>query len=347
MDKTLVAVASFAAFIGVCAGAHAQSIDEVQGRPGAFYAGKVIRLLVGYGPGTGFDVYGRAVARHLGRNIPGKPTIVVENMPGAAGLTMANHLYNAAPKDGSTIGLLVNVFLEPLFKNELARYDPKQFNWLGSVSRSTPLCFTWHTAGMKSLDEVKKRETLVGATSRYSDSYYFPQIINSVVGTKFKPVLGYPDSGAIGIAMERGELHGFCSFSLSSIKSARPEWLDNKRIDLLVQLGMQKSPELPHVPLMLDLATDESWRQALTVLAGNWEAARPLGAPPGVPSARMATLRAAFDTTMVDNAFLEEARKMKLEVDPINAAAVKKIIDQLYATPAAVVNKLIAIRAMD
>ena len=347
MGKVLAAVASFAAIVTAYGGAHAQSTDDVQGRAGSFYAGKVLRLLVGYGPGTGFDVYGRAVARHLGRNIPGNPTIVVENMPGAGGLTMANHLYNAAPKDGSAIGLLVNVFLEPLFKNELARYDPKQFNWIGSVSRSTPLCFTWHTAALKSLEDVKTRETLVGAVGRYSDSYYFPQIINSVLGTKFKPVLGYPDSGAIGLAMERGELHGFCSFSLSSIKSARPEWLDDKRIDLLVQLGMQKSPELPHVPLMLDLATDNSWRQALTVLAGNWEAARPMGAPPGVPSERMAALRTAFDRTMVDSAFLEEARKMKLEVDPIDGAAVKKIIDELYATPAAVVEKLIAIRAMD
>ncbi len=347
MGKVLATVASFAAITCVCAGAHAQSSADAQGTAGAFYAGKVVRLLVGYGPGTGFDVYGRAVARHLGRNIPGKPNIIVENMPGAGGLTMANHLYNAASKDGATIGLLVNVFLEPLFKNELARYDPKQFNWLGSVSRSTPLCFTWHTAGLKSLEDVKTRETLVGAVGRYSDSYYFPQIINSVLGTKFKPVLGYPDSGAIGIAMERGELHGFCSFSLSSIKSARPEWLDHKRIDILVQLGMQKSPELPQVPLMLDLATDESWRQALTVLAGNWEAARPLGAPPGVSSERMEVLRAAFDRTMVDTTFLEEARKMKLEVDPIDGAAVKEVIDRLYATPASVVDKLIAIRAMD
>ena len=347
MGKVLTAVASFAAIVGAWAGAQAQSSVDAQGTSGSFYAGKVVRLLVGYGPGTGFDVYGRAVARHLGRNVPGKPNIIVENMPGAGGLTMANHLYNASPKDGTTIGLLVNVFLEPLFRNELARYDPKQFNWIGSVSRSTPLCFTWHTAGLKSLDDVKTRETLVGAVGRYSDSYYFPQIINSVLGTKFKPVLGYPDSGAIGLAMERGELHGFCSFSLSSIKSARPEWLDDKRIDILVQLGMQKSPELPHVPLMLDLATNESWTQALTVLAGNWEAARPLGRPPGVSRDRIETLRNAFDRTMVDPAFIEEARKMKLEVDPIDGTAVKEIIERLYATPSSVVDRLIAIRAMD
>ncbi len=315
--------------------------------PAEFYTKKNLRLLVGYGPGTGYDVYARAVGRHLGRHVPGHPNIVIENMPGAGGLTMANYLYNVAPKDGTAIGLVVNLFLEPMMGNKLARFDVGRFTWFGSVSRSTPLCFTWHTSGIKTLEDVKKRETLVGAIGRNTDSYYYPQLINSIIGTKFKPVLGYPDSGAIGVAMERGELHGFCSFTHSSIKSARPEWLSKNLINILVQLSLKKSPELPGVPLMLDLVKDEASRQALILMAGNWEAARPFAGPPGVPADRADALGKAFMATMKDQAFLADAKKLNMEVDPLDGAEVRAIIRQLYKTPKPVVDYMTKIRAID
>ena len=315
--------------------------------PAEFYNRKNVRMLVGYGPGTGFDVYARAVARHMGRHIPGQPNMVVENMPGAGGMTMANYLYNVAAKDGTAIGLVVNVFMEPLFKNEAVRFDVKKYTWLGSVSRSTPLCFTWHTSGITRFEDVRTKETLVGATGRFTDSYLFPQLINDFLGMKFKPVTGYPDSAAIGIAMERGELQGFCSFTYASVKSARPEWLSKKQINILVQLGLSKNPELPDVPMILDLVKEDTAKQIMTVMASNWEAARPIGGPPGIPQDRFEALRKAFMDTMKDTQFLAETSKLNIEVDPLDGPAVEKVLDRLYDTPQPVIDRMIAIRAKD
>ena len=310
----------------------AQTVEE-------FYKGRTMRMLVGYGPGTGNDIYMRVVARHLGAHVPGKPNILPENMPGAASLTMINNLYNVAPRDGSVLGMPSrNLLVEPLFKNDLARFDPFRFGWLGSTSRDTALCFTWRTSDIRTLADATKCEVLVGSTGVVSGSNIFPKLLNKLFGTKFRPLIGYPDSGAIGIAMERGEVEGYCSFTLAAIKSARPDWLSEKKINILAQLTVTRASELRDAPLIMDFATDDTTRQALTLAFADQEIGRPVAAPPDVPPDRMKALRLAFDEMIRDPAFLEDARRSTVAVDgPVNAETVENVIGRIYATPRDVV----------
>lgn len=310
----------------------AQTVDE-------FYKGRTMRMLVGYGAGTGNDIYMRVVARHLGAHLPGKPNIVAENMPGAASLTMMNYLYNIAPRDGSVLGMPSrNLLVEPLFKNDLAKFDPLRFSWLGSTSRDTGLCFTWHTSGIRTLEEATKREVLVGSTGVVSGSNIFPKLLNKLFGTRFRPLVGYPDSGAIGIAMERGELEGYCSFTLAAIKSARPDWLSEKKINILAQLTVTRAPELADAPLIMDFAKDDLTRQALTLAFADQEIGRPVAGPPGLPPDRLKLLRLAFDAMIHDAAFLDDARRSAVDIDgPVNAQIVDNVIKQIYSTPQDVV----------
>src|SRR3954465_14531350 len=219
-----------------------------------FYRGKNLRILVGYGPGTGYDVYARLLARHLSKHLAGQPRMVIQNMRGAASLTMANYLYNVAPRDGTAIGLPARgLFIEPLFGNENAKFEARKYSWIGSMSRDAALCFSWHTSGIATIDDAKKREGLVGSSGVNGSSHQFPMLVNALLGTKFKPLLGYVDSAGVGLAMERGELEGYCSFTWGSIKSARPKWIEDKQIRNLLQLTLTKHPELPDVPMVLDL----------------------------------------------------------------------------------------------
>ncbi len=308
--------------------ADAQMVEE-------FYKGRTMRMLVGYGPGTGNDIYMRVVARHLGAHIPGKPSIVPENMPGAASLAMINNLYNVAPRDGSVLGMPSrNLLVEPLFNNELAKFDPFKFSWLGSTSRDTALCLTWHTTGVRTLEDAKTRDVLVGSTGLVSGSNIFPKLLNKLLGTKFRPLVGYTDSGAIGVAMESGELQGYCSFTLAAIKSARPDWLNEKKINILAQLTITPAPELTDAPSIMDFAKDAPTRQAFTLAFADQEIGRPVAGPPGVPADRLKALRQAFDELIRDPEFLEDAKRSAVDVDgPVDGATVEKVIRQIYATP--------------
>jgi tripartite-type tricarboxylate transporter receptor subunit TctC len=319
--------------------AAAQSVED-------FYKNKTIRMVVGYGPGTGYDIYVRTLAHHIGAHIPGKPVIVTENMPGAASLTMINYLYNVAPRDGTVIGMPErNLLVEPLFGNSLAKFDAFKFSWLGSMSRDTALCFTWYTSGIRTLEDAKARKVLVGATGSASPTTIFPRLLNKLFGTQFEPLIGYPDSGAIGIAMANGELQGYCGFTLSAIKSARPDWLTGHKINILAQLTLKPAAELDDAPLIMDLAKDDATRQALTVAFADQEIGFPLAGPPEVPLDRVKALRAAFDATLEDPDFLSEAKQMSLDlVDPVNGDAAVEVIRLIYATPPNVVDMVRAIR---
>jgi tripartite-type tricarboxylate transporter receptor subunit TctC len=312
----------------------------------SFYKDKKIRMLVGYGVGTGNDLYMRLLARHIGKHIPGKPTIAPENMPGAGSMVMFNYLYNAAARDGSAIGVPSRgLALEPLFGNDQARYEALKFSWLGSMSRDVATCITWHKSGIATIEDAKRREVAVGATGQPAESNIFPKLLNGVLGTRFKPVLGYPDSAAVGLAMERGELDGYCSFTWSAIKSARPQWLAQKQINVLLQLSLSRHPELPDVPLVMDLAKDDASRQIFALAFGTQKMGRPAAAPPGLPAERLQALRSALDATMADPEFTEEARRTGLEIDgPISGKEVDEILRQLYATPKDVIAKFEAIR---
>jgi tripartite-type tricarboxylate transporter receptor subunit TctC len=317
----------------------AQSIED-------FYKGKTLRIVIGYGPGTGYDFYLRALAAHIGAHIPGKPNVVPEYMPGAASLTMANYLYNVAPRDGTVIGLPErNLIVEPLFGDTLAKFDALKFSWLGSLSRTTALCFTWHTSGIRTLDDAKTRKVLLGSTGPSSGTTIFPHLLNKLFGTQFEPLIGYPDSGAIGIAMQNGEVQGYCGFTLAATKSAHPDWLDKHEVDILAQLTLKPSAELPSAPLIMDFAKDEATREALTLAFADQEIGFPVAAPPDIPADRLAALRKAFDETLEDPAFQKDAKQLSIDlIDPVNADRVGEVIRLIYATPPNVVETVRAIR---
>jgi tripartite-type tricarboxylate transporter receptor subunit TctC len=319
------------------------------GQPAAdFYKGRTISFLIGYGPGTGYDVYARLLIRHMARHIPGTPNMVPENMPGAGSMVMINHLFNVAAKDGTVIGMPArNLVIEPLFGNAQAKFDATKFAWIGSMTREVSLCFTWHSAGLKTLADAKTREVLVGATGLASDSYIDPQLLNAVLGTRFKVVLGYPDSAAIGLAMERGELDGFCSFTYGSIKSARPQWLDQHLITILAQLTLNPAPELNEVPLIMDMTQDEAAKQAFALVFANQEMGRPVAGPPGMSAERLALLRTAFGATMADRQFLADAERSHIDIDAISGTAIDALMARMYATPKPVIDKVMAIRPKD
>ena len=333
-----LAVAGVAAVLCAAPPAWSQSVES-------FYRGQNLRILVGYGPGTGYDVYARVLGRHIARFLPGQPTIVIQNMPGAPSLTITTNLYNVAPRDGSAIGVPARgLLIEPLFGNDNARYDGRKFTWIGSMSREVSTCLAWATTGITRIEDAQKKEMLLGATGNVSPSFLFPQIMNATIGTKFKVVPGYPDSGAVGMAMERGELEGYCSFTWGSLKSARKDWLDNKRINIMAQLSVEKSPELAGVPSIMDYAKDDATRQTFELIFADQEMARPVGGPPDIPADRLAALRAAFMATMKDKEFVADAEKTGIDIDPIDGPAVAAILDRLYKTSPAVVETVKKVR---
>jgi len=339
--KTLALALTLLGF--AAAPAHAQPTASVE----SFYKDKRIRMLVGYGVGTGNDLYLRLLARHIGKYIPGRPTMVPENMPGAGGIVMFNHLYNVAARDGTVIAHPSrSLVTEPLYGNEQARYDVSKFGWIGSLNRDVATCITWGRSGVKSIDDAKRREVAVGSTGASAESNYFAKLLNVTLRTRFKTVLGYPDSGAVGIAMERGELDGYCSFTWAAVKSARPNWVEQKQINVLLQLSMGKHPELPDVPLVADLARDDATRQIFTLAFGAQKMGRPVATTPGVPPERLEALRRAFDATMKDHEFREDARRGGLEIDgPITGEEVEEAVREIYAMPKSIVQKYEAIRA--
>jgi tripartite-type tricarboxylate transporter receptor subunit TctC len=331
----------------VVAVAHAAAPAGAQSPVESFYNGKKIRMLVGYGVGTGNDLYLRLLARHIGKHIPGKPTLVPENMPGAGGIVMFNYLYNVAPRDGTVISHPSrSLVTEPLYGNAQARYDAQKFGWLGSINRDVATCIVWGKSGIKTIEDARHREVAVGSTGASAESNFFPKLLNATLGTKFKTVLGYPDSGAVGIAMERGELDGYCSFTWAAVKSARPNWIEHKQINVLLQLSLNKHPELPDVPLITDLAKDQASRQLFTLAFGAQKMGRPVATTPDVPAERLQALRRAFDATMADPDFHADARRNGLEAEgPIAGEEVDDTLRAIYATPRTIVQRFETIRS--
>ena len=319
--------------------AAAQSVED-------FYKGKTLRFLVGYGPGTGYDVYMRVVQRHIGRHIPGKPNVVPENMPGAGGLVMTNYLYNVAPRDGTAIGLPSrNLVTDPLHGNDAAKFDALKFGWIGSVSSDVSTCLSWRASGVTTLDDVMKREVKIGGNGPQTDSAIMPRVLNQLIGAKFKTFNGYPDSAAVGFAMEQGEVDGYCGFTYGSVRSARPVWLEKNLVSIVAQMAPAKHPDLPNVPNVLDLLKDDASRQAFLLVFGLGKMGRPVTAPPGVPQDRLQALRAAFAATMIDPEFLADIKKSNIDFDgPSDAAAIETLIRGFYATPKNVVDRVTQIR---
>lgn len=305
-----------------------------------FYKGRTVNLYIGYSVGGAYDVYARQIARYLGTHIPGNPTVVPQNMEGAGSLRAANYIYTRAPKDGSAIATFARgAAFFPLMGLQGATFDAPKLNWLGSANNETSLCVSWATTGIKSVDDLKTGEMTAGGTGPSDDTVQFVKVINGTVGTKMRPVTGYPGGGDVLLAMERGEVQGRCGWSYSSLLSTRASWIADKKINILLQLGLHKHPDLPDVPLVMDLPLPDEQKSILKLIFARQVMGRPYAAPPGIPADRLAALRKAFDETMKDPAFLADAAKSQLELNPVTGEEVQKLVADIYRTPPDVARK--------
>ncbi len=298
-----------------------------------FYRGKRMTMYIGSSAGDGTDLYGRLVASHMSKYIPGNPQITPSNVPGANGLVAANQLYNIASKDGLSIGTFSRyAVFEPLWKNPAARFAPERFNWIGNVNIDVSVCVTWHTVGIKSLSEFMTRELKMGATN---ESHV--NILNNLFGAKLRAIKGYPGGNDVNLALERGEVDGRCNIAWSAIMATRPEWVRDKKIDVLIQFAHKKLPELKEVPLVMDLAKTDAQKQILNLILTSQLMARVVVAPPDVPPERVAALRNAFDQTMKDPEFMAAAQRLGAPVDPVSGLEIQQLVDEMMRTPPDVV----------
>jgi tripartite-type tricarboxylate transporter receptor subunit TctC len=299
-----------------------------------FYTSHPITFYIGFSAGNAFDLYGRAVAKYIGRYIPGHPTIIVQNMPGAGSVTAAQYIYNVAPKDGTAVGVFSrSTPMEPLLGNGNVKFDATRFSWIGSAAKETSVCVVRSASGVATWNDVFSKDLAMAATSLSADTGVFANVLKNEFGAKFKVVTGYPGGNEITQAIESGEVDGRCGWSWSGVKSAKPEWLRDGFIKVLIQLGLVPNAELADVPLVMDLAKTERQKQVLRLVFARQEFAWPFGAPPDVPPARLKALRAAFLQALSDPGLIEEAQKLSLEVSPLSGSEVESLIKATYETP--------------
>jgi len=307
-----------------------------------FYAGRTVTIVVSSAAAGGYDTVARAVARHIGKHMPGNPGFIVRNMPGAGGMTATNFLYSNAEKDGGVIGLVQNnTPFEPLFGTKEARYDPLRFNWLGSPSAETAMVLLWHAVPVNSVTELRTREVAVGVSGANSTPAFFARLLNATLGTKMKAINGYPGQNDVLLAMERGEVDGHPSAFVSSVRSTRPTWLRDRTAKAIVQYGAGRLAELGDVPFALDLVADDENRLVMQAGLAPLALGRPFVAPPGVPAERVAALRQAFVATIADPAFLAEGEKLGLEINaPRGGEQIRDVVERAYQSPPAVIDRL-------
>jgi tripartite-type tricarboxylate transporter receptor subunit TctC len=304
------------------------------------FAGKTVALIIGFGPGGGYDLWGRTMARHIGKHLPGKPSVVPQNMPGAGSFVAASHLYNAAPKDGTAIAIIArDAALGPLSGAPGARFDATKFSWLGSPTKEHNVCIAFHTAAVKTSDELRDKQLILGDTGPGTGTRSYPKVLNDLLGYKFKLVSGFRSSADVFLAMERGEDEGLCE-SLDTANNRRPDWIPKKTVNVLLQAGDRPHPDLKGVPFVLDLARNAEERQVLEYLYAGQGIGRPFVAPPDLPPERLAMLRAAFDATMKDPEFIEDAKRSKLDLEPEDGAHLAALINKIYATPKPIIERV-------
>ncbi len=305
----------------------------------AFYRGKTIQAIVGYPPGSTFELYLRLFTQHLARHVPGNPTIVIQHMPGAGLLKATGYLAAVAAKDGLVIGMPnpVNT-IEPLIDPERSKFDPRQFNWLGSLNSEISTCGIWNKA-IKTVDDLKSKQVAVGATGPSSGSAVDAKVLAALLGFNFKLVTGYPGLTEVRLASNRGEVDGYCGLLVSSIKTDTAEDFKSGRMTVAVQMGLTKHAEFPNVPNAFDLVTKEEDRQLFRLIFGPWTYGRPLMAPPGVPAERVEALRNAVKATLDDPQYRAEANKINLEIQPVAPSAIEKVVTEIFATPQPVLER--------
>ncbi len=316
----------------IAAGAHAQST-------GAF-AGKNVTMYIGFGPGGGYDMWARVVAAHIGKHLPGSPTVTPQNMPGGGSYRAAGYMYNVAPKDGTAIAMIArDAALGPLTGEPGAQFDATKLSYLGTPATETNICIAYNTAAVKTARDLTEKELIIGDTGPGTGTYSYPVALNAILGTKFKRVGGYQSSADVFLAMERGEVQGICE-SLDSVNVRRPDWISSGTVSVLFQGGTQPNPALKNVPFVVDLAQSAEDKQAIEFLYAGQGIGRPFIAPPGLPPERLKMLRDAFDATMTDPEFIAEANLRKLTLDPAGGEQLQTLIEKTYATPRPIIDRI-------
>jgi tripartite-type tricarboxylate transporter receptor subunit TctC len=334
----------------VAAGAAIAFAVMLPAAPGAadpvtdFYRGKTVEMIIGAAAGGGYDIAGRAVARHMGRHIPGQPALIVRNMPGATSLIMTNALYNRSPRDGTVMGMPNNTIpLEPRLKLLAAAgnvaFDVSRFSWIGTPVQEPQVFWVWHTAPAKSFADLKTGKIIMGATAASADNYMLSHLMNQTLGTRMEFVTGYQGQSEINLAVERGEVQGNTT-GLTNLVVTKADWIRQGRIRMLVQFGGERVAEIKEVPAVVELAASEDDREIWRFFTSKFKMARPLALPPEVPAERVKALQDAFDATMRDPQFLEEAKQIGLQIDPLGGEAIGRLIAQMQATPEGLVERL-------
>ena len=312
--------------------------------PADFFKGKTLTIYVGLSAGGGYDMNARLLSRHLGKYIPGNPTVVVRNMPGAGGLVMTNHGANVSPRDGLHLGAPQRgVPFEPLLgQDSKAKFDPRTLNWIGSVNSDTSLALVHKRTGIKSWKDLRNRDTIIAGTGVGTESVVVPYVLRNLMGLKFKVIAGFPGGSEMNLALARGEVDGRGTFSWTSLKPNYKEWVESGDYVMLFQMGLRKHKDLPDVPLVIDLAETEELKRLLKIQFTAFELGRPIFAAEGVPADRIAALRKAFDESMKDKELMLEAEKSDQEVNPMSGAEMQDIFKEIYETPKALIARLAA-----
>src|SRR5215475_6039964 len=305
-----------------------------------FYKGKTVTIVTSTGVGGPFDLTARALAKHMPKYVPGRPTMIVRNMPGGGNVLATNYMYTQAPKDGTALGVVNNIIpLHQVLDGRGVRFDARKFNWLGSTGGSNLFTWAWHTSGFKSMDDVMARELITGATGAGSGTFIYPNAMNMMLGAKHKIVMGYSSTAELDLAMERGEVQARGGASLAGMLQEHADWFREKKIVALVQIGVERDKDYPSVPLMHELGKTAEQRQVLTLVSSPPSLGRPFFTTQDVPADRVAALRAAFAATMKDEGFLMEARQLGLDMQPMQADVVTQIVFATINAPAEVVTK--------
>jgi tripartite-type tricarboxylate transporter receptor subunit TctC len=316
--------------------AKAQSIEE-------FYRGKQLSMIIGYPTGGSNDIYARAVARHIGKHIPGNPSVIPKNMPGGGSLTAANHVFNVAPKDGTVLSLIApTIPLEERLGAPNVRLKVTEFNWIGRVAPSVNLTFVMSTVPVKTIQDTFKREIILGASARTSTVALYPMVLANVTGAKFKMVMGYKSSSTAMLAMERGEVEGH-STSMEIVRALHPDWIADKKITILVQYSLKRHPEMPDVPMSWELGRNDDERQILRIVANATEVGKMILSTPNTPADRIQALRRAFDATVKDPAFLTELKNQRVDVGPMPGEELQQLVAEVANVSPAIIDKVKAI----
>ena len=333
MASTLRSLAALALMaLAPITGARAETVEE-------FYKKTQLSVYVGSGAGGGFDEIARVFSVHFARHLPGQPSPIVKNMPGAGGLLNVNFMYAQAPRDGSAIAAPFNtVFMLPLFGDPAAKFDARKFTWIGSLDKQTGTCVVWHSSDIKTLQDASKREVQVGATGVNATPAIFSNMMNTLFGTRFKVISGYT-TNEMRFALERGETEGVCGLAWQTYKAVQPGWVENKLIRPIAQMGLVKNRDLPDVPLAIEMLKDPVERKVFELVVLPQEFGRPFIAPPGVPADRAAAMIKAFSETLTDPAFIADAAKIRLSLDPLTGEEIMRLLDEAHGAPKDVIDR--------